>query len=292
MPPHPENPSRPTMMNVPGRTDKSSGIARRHLTRPARNHPSASALDNLRVALHQARRFDETITACQDAAAIYRETGDRHREGIALRNFKEPEPRPRPDEAEARRENPADVRVVGQGGRRAVMVLPDPRHRWRSCTSRVQPGSPPFSGQFPSGPVTPLMVGRRDGRPQAPWVLGCFVIFGRCQGSCRSLLLITNHARGSTTRPEAAAQSDIVSCPTLLQRTALWARARGRTADQRSKGPTAVPGDRALNCTYLVAGAVVAGAGFDSLWKLMCQGHREGNFPIMPWCRRLPRRRW
>jgi hypothetical protein len=47
------------------------------------------------------RRFDEAITACQDAAAIYCEPGDRHREGIALRNFEKPEPRPRPEEAEA-----------------------------------------------------------------------------------------------------------------------------------------------------------------------------------------------
>ena len=32
----------------------------------------------------QVRRFEEAITAYQDAAAIYRETGDRHREGLAL----------------------------------------------------------------------------------------------------------------------------------------------------------------------------------------------------------------
>jgi hypothetical protein len=34
------------------------------------------------------RRFEEAITACQDAAAIFRETGDRHREGTALGNLK------------------------------------------------------------------------------------------------------------------------------------------------------------------------------------------------------------
>ena len=34
------------------------------------------------------RRFDEAITACQDAAAIYRETGDRHREDITVNNLK------------------------------------------------------------------------------------------------------------------------------------------------------------------------------------------------------------
>jgi hypothetical protein len=29
-------------------------------------------------------RFEEAISACQDAAAIFRETGDRHGEGKAL----------------------------------------------------------------------------------------------------------------------------------------------------------------------------------------------------------------
>jgi len=33
------------------------------------------------------RRFEEAITAHQDAAAIYRETGDRHREGITVNNL-------------------------------------------------------------------------------------------------------------------------------------------------------------------------------------------------------------
>ena len=39
------------------------------------------ALNNLGVTLRQVRRFEEAITAHQDAAAIYRETGDRHGEG-------------------------------------------------------------------------------------------------------------------------------------------------------------------------------------------------------------------
>ena len=39
------------------------------------------ALTNLGLALREVRRFEEAITACQDAAAICRETGDRHREG-------------------------------------------------------------------------------------------------------------------------------------------------------------------------------------------------------------------
>jgi hypothetical protein len=49
--------------------------------------PSDSALTNLGGALRQVRRFEEAITAHQDAAAIFRETGDRHREGIALDNL-------------------------------------------------------------------------------------------------------------------------------------------------------------------------------------------------------------
>ena len=43
-----------------------------------------NSLNNLGNALQEARRFEEAITACQDAAAIFRETGDRHGEGIAL----------------------------------------------------------------------------------------------------------------------------------------------------------------------------------------------------------------
>jgi hypothetical protein len=39
--------------------------------------------------LRYVRRFDEAITAHQDAAAIFRETGDRHGEGAALDNLKD-----------------------------------------------------------------------------------------------------------------------------------------------------------------------------------------------------------
>ncbi len=35
----------------------------------------------------EAGQFEEAITAFQDAAAIYRETGDRYREGIALESL-------------------------------------------------------------------------------------------------------------------------------------------------------------------------------------------------------------
>jgi tetratricopeptide (TPR) repeat protein len=38
----------------------------------------------LGLALREVRRFEEAITAHQDAAAIYRDTGDRHGEGLAL----------------------------------------------------------------------------------------------------------------------------------------------------------------------------------------------------------------
>ena len=44
-------------------------------------------LNNLGIALREVRRFDEAITAHQDAAAIFRETGDRHGEGTALTNL-------------------------------------------------------------------------------------------------------------------------------------------------------------------------------------------------------------
>jgi len=50
-------------------------------------HGEGMALDNLGAALHQVRRFEEAISAHQDAAAIYRETGDRHGEGMALNNL-------------------------------------------------------------------------------------------------------------------------------------------------------------------------------------------------------------
>ena len=45
------------------------------------------ALSNLGAALAEVRRFEEAIRAHQDAAAIFRETGDRHREGMALNNL-------------------------------------------------------------------------------------------------------------------------------------------------------------------------------------------------------------
>jgi tetratricopeptide (TPR) repeat protein len=50
----------------------------------ARRHREGTALNNLGLALAEARRFEEAIIAHQDAAAIYRDTGDRHREGLVL----------------------------------------------------------------------------------------------------------------------------------------------------------------------------------------------------------------
>jgi tetratricopeptide (TPR) repeat protein len=41
-------------------------------------------LNNLSLALREVGRLEEAITAHRDAVAIYRETGDRHREGGAL----------------------------------------------------------------------------------------------------------------------------------------------------------------------------------------------------------------
>ena len=47
----------------------------------------AAALGNLGDALRQVGRFEEAITACQDAAIFFRQTGDRHREGGVLNNL-------------------------------------------------------------------------------------------------------------------------------------------------------------------------------------------------------------
>ena len=49
-------------------------------------HGEGQALNNLGVALLKVGRFEDAITASQGAAAI-RETGDRHGEGIALNNL-------------------------------------------------------------------------------------------------------------------------------------------------------------------------------------------------------------
>jgi hypothetical protein len=46
-------------------------------------------LNNFGLALVGVRRFEEAIRAHRDAAGIFRETGDRHGEGVALRNLDE-----------------------------------------------------------------------------------------------------------------------------------------------------------------------------------------------------------
>jgi tetratricopeptide (TPR) repeat protein len=60
-------------------------------------HGEGGALNNLGNALQEARRLAEAITAYQDALAIYRETGDQYREGITLRNLETARPRSSPD---------------------------------------------------------------------------------------------------------------------------------------------------------------------------------------------------
>ncbi len=52
-------------------------------------HGEGDALNNLGAALQEVRRFGEAITALQEAAAIYRETGDHHSEGMALEKLEE-----------------------------------------------------------------------------------------------------------------------------------------------------------------------------------------------------------
>lgn len=45
------------------------------------------ALSNLRSALPEVRRFEPAITACEDAADIFREIGDRYGQANALNNL-------------------------------------------------------------------------------------------------------------------------------------------------------------------------------------------------------------
>jgi tetratricopeptide (TPR) repeat protein len=52
-------------------------------------HSEGEALTTLGNALQEVGRFEEAITACQQAAQIFRDTGDQHSETIALRNLQE-----------------------------------------------------------------------------------------------------------------------------------------------------------------------------------------------------------
>lgn len=45
------------------------------------------ALNNLGVVLREVGRFEEAVASHQDAAVIFRETGDLQGEGMALRNL-------------------------------------------------------------------------------------------------------------------------------------------------------------------------------------------------------------
>jgi hypothetical protein len=53
-------------------------------------HGKGSALNNPGVALREAGRLEEAITAHQDAVTIYRETADRRAEGSPWTVSKEP----------------------------------------------------------------------------------------------------------------------------------------------------------------------------------------------------------
>ena len=61
-------------------------LGKRQPELPADNprHREGRALTNLGLALREVERFEEAISACQDAAAIFRETGDRYSEGMVL----------------------------------------------------------------------------------------------------------------------------------------------------------------------------------------------------------------
>jgi transposase len=50
-------------------------------------HGEAGALNNLGLALHEVRRFEEAITTHQQGLVIYREFGDRHSEVAVLDNL-------------------------------------------------------------------------------------------------------------------------------------------------------------------------------------------------------------
>ena len=66
------------------RRSPSARTPRPFSARPATATARASALTNLSIVLLQVQRFEEAITALQDAAAIFRETGDRHGEDMTL----------------------------------------------------------------------------------------------------------------------------------------------------------------------------------------------------------------
>ncbi|MGI5170855.1 tetratricopeptide repeat protein [Spirillospora sp. CA-253888] len=62
-------------------------LARDTARRSGDRHGEGQALNNLGLALREARRFGEAVTSLRQAAATSRETGDRHGEGSALNNL-------------------------------------------------------------------------------------------------------------------------------------------------------------------------------------------------------------
>jgi hypothetical protein len=111
------------------------------------------------------RRFDEAITAWQDTAAIYRETGDRHGEDNALENL---------DGAQAAREHLDQVARAGTGKQGIPRVgscerrLRPTRRRiftQNSHAIRAEPGV--HRSMLVCGPAIPATVARWEGRFQA-----------------------------------------------------------------------------------------------------------------------------
>ena len=74
------------LVGLPARETRRllADLARAHLGDRANE---AAALTSLGQVLVEVRRFEEGVAACQDSAAIFRETGDRHGEGSALNNL-------------------------------------------------------------------------------------------------------------------------------------------------------------------------------------------------------------
>ncbi|MET9339034.1 hypothetical protein [Nonomuraea sp. NPDC003804] len=52
-------------------------------------HGEGQALNNLGIALREVRRFEEAITAHQDAAVIFAEMGDTYSLGVARANLED-----------------------------------------------------------------------------------------------------------------------------------------------------------------------------------------------------------
>jgi tetratricopeptide (TPR) repeat protein len=96
------------------------------------------ALNNLGAAYAELRLFEEAIDCCQQALAIFRETGDRYGEGLALSNlgFAYRELRQPGQAAECWREAAAAMRDAGDHAeaarleQRAASTQMGHRRRW------------------------------------------------------------------------------------------------------------------------------------------------------------------